>query len=266
MTVENFAADAKPRSCPLCGHSKHELLFWRSGWDVVRCAGCRMVFLGHELDYGAQARDHDWVEEWEQEVLRRKRKEPVWVFLSRCTRPFRGGAHDRMLAQTLRRKRAGKLADLGCGEGLFLERAANYFDVTGVELSPRAAEAARHRVGSAHIIEGPVTEVTGHVLPEHAFDVVTLFGYLEHEWRPREGLRAARRILKPGGTLLSKVPNYASWNRTLRGRAMVMIPRLKKGLRSIRSFFSQTKADWMDLTWRMAASIFTSAFRGVMRA
>lgn len=177
-----------------------------------------MVFLGHELDYGAQARDHDWVEKWEQEVSRRKQEQPAWLFLSRCARPFRGGAHDRMLAQTLRWRREGRLADLGCGEGLFLERAARYFEVTGVELSPRAAEAARRRVGAERILEGPVTEVGGRFLPEKSFDVVTLFGYLEHEWHPLEGLRAARRILKQGGTLLGKVPNYASWNRSLRGQ------------------------------------------------
>ena len=54
-------------------------------------------------------------------------------------------------------------------------------------------------------------------LPENSFDVVTQFGYIEHEWQPIAGLRAAYRILKPGGVTVIKTPNYASWNRTIRG-------------------------------------------------
>ncbi len=177
-----------------------------------------MVFIGSEVAYDAQAKDHDWVEEWQRELGRRKQSQPVWLFLSHCTRPFRAGTHDRLLSQTLRWARQGKLVDFGCGDASFLVRAAKNFLVSGIELSPRAAEVSRQRVSRDRIFEGPVTEVAEHELPAEEFDVVTQFGYIEHEWKPLAGLRAAHRVLRPGGITIIKTPNYASWNRHVRGR------------------------------------------------
>src|SRR5262249_24236110 len=118
--------------------------------------------------------------------------------------------------QTLRWARAGKLVDFGSGDGGFLLLAKGRFDVTGIELSPRGAEIARERVGRERILEGPVTEIA-ETLPAGAFDVVTQFGYIEHEGQPGAGMRAAHRLLRPGGVTVIKTPNYASWNRTIRG-------------------------------------------------
>jgi SAM-dependent methyltransferase len=63
---------------------------------------------------------------------------------------------------------------------------------------------------------GPVTQVP---LPKNAFDVVTQFGYLEHEWHPLDALRAAQQALRPGGITIIKVPNHSSWNRWVLGQA-----------------------------------------------
>ena len=67
------------------------------------------------------------------------------------------------------------------------------------------------------ILEGPVTKIADTELPAEAFDLVTQFGYIEHEWQPLDGLRSAFRVLKPGGVTLIKTPNYASWNRWMMG-------------------------------------------------
>jgi 2-polyprenyl-3-methyl-5-hydroxy-6-metoxy-1,4-benzoquinol methylase len=217
MITPTHLVSVEARACPLCGSSERNVLFRRREWDVVRCADCDMVFLGSEVSYGVQARDHDWVEEHGKELSRRQRTQPVWLFLSRCTRPLRPNTHDRLLSQTLRWGREGKLVDFGCGNGDFLMRAAKQFDVTGIELSPLGVEASRRRISAGRIIEGAVTEVAERILPAGAFDVVTQFGYIEHEWRPIAGLRAAHRLLKPGGVTVLKTPNYASWNRHVRG-------------------------------------------------
>ena len=176
-----------------------------------------MVFVGSHLDYHAQAQNHDWADEHAKEFERRKKRQPVMLFLSRVLRPLRPHTEGRMLSQTRRWRREGKLVDFGCGEGAFLELATKYFDVTGIELSPRAAQFSRQRVPSARIFQGPVTEIANRELPPDAVDVVTQFGYIEHEWHPLAGLRAAYRVLEPGGVTVIKTPNYASWNRHIRG-------------------------------------------------
>jgi len=192
IQTTNFAASAtRVRPCPLCGGLDREVQARRDGWEIVRCARCEMVFLGSELAYDEQAKNHDWVEEHTKELEQRRAKQPVMLFLSRCTRWLRPEPTERLVAQTLRWARSGKLVDFGCGDG--------------------------QRTSREKIFEGPVTEVAERDLPEGAFDVVTQFGYIEHEWHPLAGLRAAHRVLKPGGLTIVKTPNYASWNRHIRG-------------------------------------------------
>jgi 2-polyprenyl-3-methyl-5-hydroxy-6-metoxy-1,4-benzoquinol methylase len=213
-TIQEIAV--KLRACPLCGATERRVLTRREPWEIVACTRCGMVFIGSELAYEVQARDFDWDDEHTKEAERRKRKQPVFVFLSRVLKPLRPHTEGRMVSQTLRRARGGKLVDFGCGDGRFLTLAKPHFDVKGIELSPRGAELARERISREAILEGPVTECAAQ-LPAEAFDVVTQFGYIEHEWQPIAGLRAAHRLLKPGGVTVIKTPNYASWNRTIRG-------------------------------------------------
>ena len=174
-----------------------------------------MVFIGDQpLAYSTQAAEHDWVDDYEKEVSRRKKDRPMLMFLSRLTGPFRTDATQRQFSHATHWKREGKLLDLGCGDGRFLAMAARQFEVAGVELSARAAQAAKGRVPQAPIFVGPVTVAA---VPADSFDIVTQFGYLEHEWQPRLGLETAFRALKSGGMLVIKTPNYASWNRTVMG-------------------------------------------------
>lgn len=176
-----------------------------------------MVFLGHELTYEAQQENHDWLEEYYKEGARRKEKHPVLVFLSRVTKPFKPKTNDRLLAQTLKWRNGGKLVDFGCGNGTFLELARGHFDAIGIEMSPRSAALARACNPSERIFEGPLTEIAANSLSEKSFDIVTQFGYIEHEWNPLGALDAAFRVLKPGGITLLKTPNFDSWNRRIMG-------------------------------------------------
>jgi 2-polyprenyl-3-methyl-5-hydroxy-6-metoxy-1,4-benzoquinol methylase len=216
MSATVQATTVKTRACPLCGANERKVLEQRDPWEIVECAQCRMVFIGSELPYDVQARDHDWMAEHSKEAERRREKQPVFVFLSRLLKPLRPNTNGRMLSQTLRWARAGKLVDFGCGDAGFLTLASKYFDVTGIELSPQGAEISQQRISPEKILEGPVTQLAD-TLPANSFDVVTQFGYIEHEWQPIAGLRAAHRLLKPGGVTVIKTPNYASWNRTIRG-------------------------------------------------
>ena len=206
------------RACPLCGsRGERTTLLRRDPWEIVECAGCDMVFIGSEIPYDVQAREHDWEDEWRKDTFRRKSEQPVMVFLSRCLRPFMPHTHGRLLSQTLHYARSGKLVDFGCSDASFLVRAQKYFEVTGIDLSPRSVDIARRRVGANKILEGPVTEVAERVLPANKFDVVTQLGFIEHDWHPQAALRAAYRLLKAGGLTVIKTPNYASWNRSIRG-------------------------------------------------
>jgi 2-polyprenyl-3-methyl-5-hydroxy-6-metoxy-1,4-benzoquinol methylase len=208
---------ALARECPLCGRLERRHLAQRDAWQIVECASCNMVFIGNELSYEVQIKEHDWLDDYSKEMSRRKERHPLLLFLSRYTRSLRPETNSRLLRQTLRWRSGGKLVDFGCGDASFIEHASRKFDVTGIEISPRLAALSRQRMLSGNILEGPVTHLAGKSLPANAFDVVTQFGYIEHEWHPLAGLRAAYRVLKPGGVTVIKTPNYASWNRVVMG-------------------------------------------------
>jgi 2-polyprenyl-3-methyl-5-hydroxy-6-metoxy-1,4-benzoquinol methylase len=200
------------RSCPLCGGRERRPVLSRDGWDVARCAACGMVYLAQEISYAQQRAEHDFELNFERERRRRRQRHPLLTAISGWTRKLKPEIGERLLAQTLRWAQSGRLADFGCSDGQFLEQAARHFQVTGIEISPRMAAVAQQRVPAATIHCCPLVEAP---LAEGAFDVVTAFSVLEHEWRPLEALRLAHRALRPGGTLILKTPNHASWNRAL---------------------------------------------------
>ena len=48
------------------------------------------------------------------------------------------------------------------------------------------------------------------LLASERFDLVTMWHFLEHDYDPMRSLRTARRVLKPGGTLVIEVPRLDS--------------------------------------------------------
>jgi SAM-dependent methyltransferase len=109
----------------------------------------------------------------------------------------------------LRRARPGRLLDVGCGEGGFLEVArARGFEVAGIDLDAGNVAAAR---GRGLAVETALLVGDGGELPQalrdRAFDWVTAFDVLEHQAEPLAFLEAARRLLAPGGAVCGSVPN-----------------------------------------------------------
>ena len=97
------------------------------------------------------------------------------------------------------------LLDVACGQGKFLDYARSRgLDVTGVDVSDVAVEAARERVPEANVVVG-----AGESLPfdDASFDLVTCIGSLEHFPDPAAGAGEMARVLRPGGTAVIFVPN-----------------------------------------------------------
>ncbi len=95
--------------------------------------------------------------------------------------------------------------------------------MTGVELSPDAADAARARLnGDGTVVCGSL-EMAG--LPDGAFDVCMLCDVIEHVRDPIRLLTIVRRLLRPGGTLFIATPSLDSWSaRMLKGNWMEFKP------------------------------------------
>jgi len=83
---------------------------------------------------------------------------------------------------------------------------ADYGHATGVDLSPLAVEAARHR-GHPDVRRGAIENLP---FADDSFDAVTCLDVIEHTADDRASLAELRRVTRPGGLALVTVPAYQS--------------------------------------------------------
>lgn len=108
---------------------------------------------------------------------------------------------------TLSGEPAGKLLDVGCGGGRFLNRMRQCgWQVEGTDFDEQAVRKVSARYG----IKTHVGDLTQCALPADSFDVVTMSQTIEHLYDPQATLRESMRILKPGGLLVMTTPNALS--------------------------------------------------------
>ncbi len=102
-------------------------------------------------------------------------------------------------------KTVGALLDIGCGTGDFLVEAKNRgWTVNGYEPNEKARDLAKEKK----------LDVVDYLkeLPDHSFDVITLWHVLEHIPNLQEQIIELNRLLKPDGKLILAVPNYKSYD------------------------------------------------------
>jgi 2-polyprenyl-3-methyl-5-hydroxy-6-metoxy-1,4-benzoquinol methylase len=109
---------------------------------------------------------------------------------------------------------AGRLLEIGCAYGFFLDEAARVFDhAVGVDVIAHAVDRARERFG--------VDARTGHFLEMdfdgERFDVVCLWDTVEHLSRPDEFVAKIRDLSTSDGRLYLTTGDISSLNARLRG-------------------------------------------------
>lgn len=102
----------------------------------------------------------------------------------------------------------GRLLDIGCGVGDFLLQVKKLgWEVMGIEPSEQASNIAQSRLGFA-----PLKPMDYEKLPDHSFDVITMWHVLEHVDDLKSQTKELNRLLRPGGRLIIALPNYQSFD------------------------------------------------------
>jgi len=114
------------------------------------------------------------------------------------------------------KRQGGKILDIGCSTGTFLDAMRTKFgwEAYGVEVNEYAAEIARERF-KLEIFTGSLKRAS---YPSDYFDAITLWDVLEHVTDPSSTLSEVKRIMKPDGILILRVPNYDSWGARIFGQ------------------------------------------------
>jgi SAM-dependent methyltransferase len=106
----------------------------------------------------------------------------------------------------------GKLLDIGCATGSFLTVAKEHYSVEGLELSEWSSNIAKKCGLTIH------TCTISELPPVEKYDVVTLWGVIEHFDSPAEEIAKISRIVKPGGYVFLWTGDIDSWLARLLGR------------------------------------------------
>jgi SAM-dependent methyltransferase len=221
MTSSRTKIDLEVAYCPMCGSAPGTTL--RYDFDpfrVVSCNNCGLTFLSPRLTEKAIMRLYMDQDYYVSEVAGQGYDEYLEV------RPNWVKTFTRRLNQITTYQSPGKVLDIGCGPGFFLEAAqAKGYDVYGLDPSEYIVNVAREKFGD-HIKLGVIDNTD---YPADDFDLVVAFDTFEHIYRPLEWLEYVRRILrspdpasgKPGGLLTMTTPDPSSNLARLSGRGWV---------------------------------------------
>lgn len=198
--------------CEVCGSVEFAPRFELDELYVVRCRGCGLQQVNPRPD---------------RETLRARYPESYFVngYLPDIVDPernYRARAFRRGLADLQRLRPAGRLLDVGCALGSFLNlaRDAGYRGL-GLEPSPVASAWARKRLG-LEVITGDLTTVE---LAAESFDIITVWDVLHEQPDPLGMLRRIAALLVDDGVVLIKVPDVEC----LPFRAITVAYRLSAG-------------------------------------
>jgi 2-polyprenyl-3-methyl-5-hydroxy-6-metoxy-1,4-benzoquinol methylase len=190
---DGAAGDLSAFQCTSSGYGKHH--------TIVECLKCGLVYANPRYNSGETLTKYETVED------------PLYVE-EREGRVLTFERHLRPLEDIMPPGDGKRLLDVGCHVGVFVEIAARHgWDAWGVEPSHWAAAYARQ--AGLQVVEGTLA-TDG--FDTASFDVVTMWDVIEHVEQPSAEVRAASRLLKPGGLLVIHTMDLNSLFARLMGR------------------------------------------------
>ena len=183
--------------CPACGQATvHKFLYNKNGCDILRCNACG---LGR-----AEAKAFDPTAYY-----------TVGYFSGRLSDGYADylGA-EQVLRQEFARTAdfvhlscpSGKLLEIGCAYGFFLNEAMRYFEVSGIELSDDAATHCRQ--AGLNVVSGEADETN--LKRFGNMDVIVMLDVIEHLRDPYGTLSACAKKLNPGGIIVLTTGDFGS--------------------------------------------------------
>ncbi|MBF0508463.1 MAG: glycosyltransferase [Deltaproteobacteria bacterium] len=198
-------------ACPICGRPPDSL--WRvvKGFSIMRCRDCRLAFVSPRPSEAALTRFYS------QGYFTSDSENNVGYQNYGAMEPELVKTFQRRLREIQGFIRGGRLLDVGCGYGYFLQAAQPIFsECRGLDVAPEACEQVRRRGFPAFC--GELDEAP---FENEQFDLVAMSDLFEHIYRPQDFLDQVKRVLKPDGLLYLTTPNMAGLLARVSGRRWV---------------------------------------------
>ena len=185
-------------NCPACG-SKGNFFLTKWGFKYNKCINCDLLFVSPRLTEASTI-----------DLYKKDSKaNALWASLvnsSEHQQQFNQTYFKEHLNLLKKHKSHGNLLDIGCGNGHFLSIAQTAgFNVKGVELEENAIEIAKNKGFDVE----PLLLIDDQ-LNSQRFDVITMFGVLEHLFEPARDISIVHSMLNDEGVFMGITPNAQS--------------------------------------------------------
>ena len=188
--MENPQTPRLYATCPICNSDRLSHLWKVSGYTIARCDACTLVFVQEKVTAEELAAHYAGGSD---EVYDDSNADCLNYYYRKLSDLIR-----------VRFPKPGKILDLGCSRGWFLDVMTGW-ECHGNEISTSDAAAAQERYGD-RIVTGSFEE---YPLRENYFDVITLQDVFDHFRDPIPALEKCYRMLRPGGLIVIKVHNIS---------------------------------------------------------
>jgi len=198
----------KLSTCPVCNSDKFKSFLSctdytvsRETFNIVECESCGFKFTNPRP---------------EPNDLGRYYKSEEYISHSNTKKGFINSAYQSVRKYTLLKKlqliskyyKTGKILDVGCGTGEFLNTCKNAkWQTIGIEPDD---DARGMGIKNYDIDVRPESEIKN--LENESFDVITMWHVLEHVPDLNDRINDLKRLLKPKGIIIIAVPNCDSYD------------------------------------------------------
>jgi len=192
------------RNCKICGSSDIEIIdIGTDSFKAAECKKCNFIF-ATEDDSKSQSYSKDYYKAWglvEDDI-------PAQTDL------MKKATFTKKLLEIEKFTRPGRVLDIGCANGNFLEVAKGRgWETYGAEISDYSSAGAEEKIGN-NICRGDFLKAE---LKSNYFDLVTMFDVIEHFENPILALSKITEILKPDGLLCIVTPSLDSFSAKVMG-------------------------------------------------
>lgn len=188
-------------NCNLCGFDNTVRVLDYNGYSMVRCERCGLVYVNprpSKEEFLAQSGHHGKKDCSDESACSRVMEKSYRRVAKRLAKLF---------------PKRGKLLDIGCGYGHFLEMAkGSGWYVTGIDSSPKVIQKVAKMgfpvycsaIKDILYVQNSYGQKS---FPKQSFDCITMFFVLEHLTDPMEALVKVYELLKEGGVFVALVPH-----------------------------------------------------------
>lgn len=196
----------KISNCPICNSSQFlsflsckDYTVSRETFQIVECNSCHFKFTNPRP---------------EEQNLGAYYKSETYISHSNTSKGFVNSAYQTVRKYTLLKKlqlisryyKTGKILDIGCGTGEFLNICKNAkWEVLGIEPDADARKKSIEKYGLDVREELEIKS-----LKNEEFDVISMWHVLEHVPNLNDRIEDLKRLIKPNGMIIVAVPNLTS--------------------------------------------------------